>query len=259
MRPRARFILLSFAQIPVVLFVMPYLMILAIRGLEGLLGMGPAFPPPWNGVAFALASAWGAVWMSWSIYYIHAAGQGGPAEAAGKGIRPTVHLMRGGPYAFCRNPMMHGYTVAFPVGLGFLLRSWAVFIFVPLWLGLVHVFLTRVEEPELERRFGDEYREYRAGLPRLMLRMRGARARLAAARHELAAVGPKSPAGLALAGVLWVLWVVSLVRYLPSIAAGSAAALDILSWLPLLLHLTWYGFNLIITVFSLGALPRFEK
>lgn len=79
----------------------------------------------------------------------------------------------------------------------------------------------------------------------------------AAARDELAAVGRKSPVGPAVAGILWALWVASVACYLPRIADGSAAALDIVGWLPLLLHLTWYGLNLIVTVFSLGAFPRF--
>lgn len=258
MSARAKFLTVSLAQIPAFFFIIPYLMILAVRGLEGLFRLPPAFPPPVNAVLFLVFFLWGAVWVNWSLFYIHAVGQGAPLDVGGRGVKLTTHLMRGGPYAFCRNPMLYGYTCMFAIGLGFLARSWAVFIFVPLWFAFLHLYLGRVEERGLVRRFGDVYLRYRAEVPRLMLNPFGVRPRLAAARRELA-LGPKSWAGLAVAGVSWVALAVSAALNLPRIVDGSAAGTDLVAWLPFLLHLTWYGCNATLTILSLGAIPRLER
>lgn len=85
----------------------------------------------------------------------------------GKGVplNPPRDLVEVGPYAWVRNPMLLGFFAAF-VGLGFVLHSVSlVFIWTPAFVILNMIELKLVEEPELERRLGPTYREYRNRVP----------------------------------------------------------------------------------------------
>lgn len=72
-----------------------------------------------------------------------------------------------GPYHYTRNPMMVGlYLMLFSEALFF--KSWALFyflIFVVMVSVLVIVF---VEEPRLEKKFGDVYLKYKKEVPRFI-------------------------------------------------------------------------------------------
>jgi protein-S-isoprenylcysteine O-methyltransferase Ste14 len=83
---------------------------------------------------------------------------------------PPRELVVTGPYAWVRNPMQAGvFAVLF--GLGFALHSLSVvLLWTPLFLALSVLSIERIEEPELERRFGDSYRRYRDRVPRLVPR-----------------------------------------------------------------------------------------
>jgi len=64
--------------------------------------------------------------------------------------------------------MLLGFFAAF-VGLGFLLHSVAlVFVWTPALVILNLIELKLVEEPELERRLGATYREYKERVPMLI-------------------------------------------------------------------------------------------
>jgi protein-S-isoprenylcysteine O-methyltransferase Ste14 len=52
------------------------------------------------------------------------------------------------------------------VGLGLYEQSISILLFSLIWLVLVHLFVLFVEEPGLEERFGDSYREYRKSVNR---------------------------------------------------------------------------------------------
>jgi protein-S-isoprenylcysteine O-methyltransferase Ste14 len=77
----------------------------------------------------------------------------------------TSRLVVSGPYRYVRNPMITGVLLV-------LLGDAATFRSLPvlLWFGVVFavnaVYMPLVEEPGLERRFGDEYRTYKAHVPR---------------------------------------------------------------------------------------------
>jgi len=80
-------------------------------------------------------------------------------------FNPPKELVVTGPYLWVRNPMVTGvFTGLF--GIGFILHSPSiVLIWTPLYV-LAHVIeLKKVEEPELERRFGASYTEYRRNVP----------------------------------------------------------------------------------------------
>jgi protein-S-isoprenylcysteine O-methyltransferase Ste14 len=80
-------------------------------------------------------------------------------------FNPPTELIIAGPYVWMRNPMVTGvFTGLF--GIGLILHSVSiVFIWTPLYI-LVHVIeLKKVEEPELELRFGAAYADYKRQVP----------------------------------------------------------------------------------------------
>ena len=80
-------------------------------------------------------------------------------------FNPPRELVTAGPYARSRNPMLTGLFVIL-FGVGILLHSTAlVFLVTPAFIVATVVELKLVEEPELERRFGAMYIEYRRNVP----------------------------------------------------------------------------------------------
>ena len=84
---------------------------------------------------------------------------------------PTRRLIVGGMYAYVRNPMILGVIIVL-IGESFVLLSlpiltWAVLVFV-----INTIYFIFSEEPGLEKRFGDEYREYKRNVPRWIPRRR---------------------------------------------------------------------------------------
>lgn len=87
------------------------------------------------------------------------------------GVKPGHVLVTRGPYALVRHPI---YTGLFLLGLGLSLAwdsavtlGFAVLYLVPFWLH------THIEEQMLEAHFGDDWRAYRARVPRLVPFWRG--------------------------------------------------------------------------------------
>jgi protein-S-isoprenylcysteine O-methyltransferase Ste14 len=83
---------------------------------------------------------------------------------------PRLFVVRG-PYRFVRNPMISG-VILILFGEAAALRSthhavWAVF-----FLAVNLCYIPLVEEPQLERRFGDPYLEYRRRVRRFIPRLR---------------------------------------------------------------------------------------
>jgi protein-S-isoprenylcysteine O-methyltransferase Ste14 len=80
-------------------------------------------------------------------------------------FNPPPRVVRTGPYQYARNPMLTGVFL-FLFGVGFGVDSVSlVFFFTPLFV-LINVWeLKQIEEPELVKRLGDEYIEYRRQTP----------------------------------------------------------------------------------------------
>ena len=90
-------------------------------------------------------------------------------------FNPPKELVVAGPYRWTRNPMMTGLLTAL-LGVAFLRRSAALaVIFIPVLTLIMYLVIRFVEEPELEMRFGEAYRRYRAATPRFLPRRRGRR------------------------------------------------------------------------------------
>ncbi len=77
-----------------------------------------------------------------------------------------------GPYRFVRNPMyIGGWAVL--AGYGLMQRSPAILWLSLVMIGCAHLFVVLYEEPNLERRFGEEYRGYKRTVHRWLPRLLG--------------------------------------------------------------------------------------
>ena len=109
----------------------------------------------------------GLVYWVWCIVWFSRA-KGTPVP-----FNPPRELVTAGPYAWSRNPMLIG-VFAFLFGIGFSLHSVSmVFVWTPAFIIFNVLELKLVEEPELERRFGKSYIEYKRRVP--MFLPKGAR------------------------------------------------------------------------------------
>ena len=107
-----------------------------------------------------LLAVCGLVLSIYSIVYMRIVGKGNPFDAYGHEVAPrTRHLMTGGPYGLCRNPMLVGIYI---YNVGILVWLWS---FLPLLVFLIEVILltlqVRSEEKRLENDFGQEYLDYK--------------------------------------------------------------------------------------------------
>ena len=113
---------------------------------------------------FLMAS--GAAMVTLTVFYFRKS-RGTPVP-----VNPPQELITSGPYRYARNPMLTGVFL-FMFGLGFAIHSLSlVLVFVPLY-ALAHVWeLKQIEEPELIKRFGDEFHAYRERTPMFFPRFR---------------------------------------------------------------------------------------
>lgn len=80
-------------------------------------------------------------------------------------VNPPPKLVTDGPYAYSRNPMMTGLFM-FIAGIGIFAGSVILtFFMTPFFILMSVLEFKYIEEPELERRFGKAYTEYRARTP----------------------------------------------------------------------------------------------
>jgi len=80
-------------------------------------------------------------------------------------LRPIEKLLTPGPYTFSRNPMYLSELV-FWFGWALFYGSLAVFIGFLFWVAMFNFVAVPWEERDLEARFGEEYRAYKARVPR---------------------------------------------------------------------------------------------
>lgn len=78
---------------------------------------------------------------------------------------PTKKMIIHGPYRYVRNPMLIGVNFIL-VGEAFLLRSGDIFIWMVLFVFINTIYFIMKEEPDLLKKFGDEYAEYCKHVPR---------------------------------------------------------------------------------------------
>ena len=114
----------------------------------------------WNVIVGIIIVFSGLILSVWTIIYMKVVGRGNPMDAFDHEIAPhTQHLMTGGVYRICRNPMLLG-TFLYLAGIVLLLFSWQSAV---VWVIFVIIMSFQVssEEKRLERDFGQEYLDYR--------------------------------------------------------------------------------------------------
>jgi protein-S-isoprenylcysteine O-methyltransferase Ste14 len=82
---------------------------------------------------------------------------------------PTQKLVVEGPYRHLRNPMITA-VLAVLAGEAALFGSLPLLIWFAAFFATNNIFFSLYEEPGLERRFGEDYRTYKANVPRWLPR-----------------------------------------------------------------------------------------
>ena len=124
---------------------------------------GPEQARFWIG---ALLGGTGLFFAAWTVRLFVKVGKGTPAPWA-----PPKKLVVRGPYRHVRNPMLTSVNVML-VAESLLLGSWYLAGWMLVFFLLNTVFFIFFEEPGLERRFGEDYRRYKANVPRWIPRRR---------------------------------------------------------------------------------------
>ena len=101
----------------------------------------------------------GIPWMSSAVFWQLIRGKGTPVP-----IVPTKHFLQSGPYKYVRNPMIMGFFL-YILGWVFLSNRLPALGASALILALLLMEVKFIEEPELEKRFGNAYLEYKKEIP----------------------------------------------------------------------------------------------
>lgn len=141
-------------------FVVAALLVDEALGLPSVLPDGARLP------VSILVMAVGVALTAWSgFHFLRVKGTPVP-------FNPPPTVVTTGPYRHARNPMLTGVFL-FLFGLGFGVDSFSlVFFFTPLFV-LMNVWeLKEIEEPELVKRFGGDFIEYRDRTPMFFPKIR---------------------------------------------------------------------------------------
>jgi protein-S-isoprenylcysteine O-methyltransferase Ste14 len=137
---------------------------LSLRPYDGRMG-GPL--PDWTVALGWLVAAAGLGLAASCVWMFIARGMGTPAP-----FDAPRRVVAAGPYRVVRNPMyLGGFLIL--CGCGLVLRSPAIVVFSAAWLLTVHLAVVLLEEPDLRRKFGASYDEYRRAVPRWLPRRPG--------------------------------------------------------------------------------------
>ena len=126
------------------------------------------FPP---GSAFVwlaglLFAAAGLTMMVWTMRLFATKGGGGtPAP-----WQPVKNFIVAGPYLYVRNPMLIGVNL-FLTAEALLLHSWPIFIWMVAFVVINTAYFAFSEEPQLQKRFGGAYADYKRNVPRWLPRL----------------------------------------------------------------------------------------
>jgi protein-S-isoprenylcysteine O-methyltransferase Ste14 len=111
----------------------------------------------------------GLVLALWTIFVQIKRGLGTPMP-----LLPPEKLLIDGPYKYCRNPMVFGGYIYY-FGISCFVGSLSSFFIVALFIIILMIFIKIGEEPELEKRFGQAYKEYKQETPFMIPKINGKR------------------------------------------------------------------------------------
>jgi len=152
-----------------IFIVAPILTYVVGSWIDAALSLSKTPPFPINLVAGPIVFVSGLYTGIKSTRVLYSVGLGLPWGEAKRMVQTSV-LVKTGPYAHTRNPMILGYSLL-PCGMGLMFSSPGMFLFIPAVVVAVNIFIVKVyEEPNLEERFCEEYLEYRRRTPFLIPR-----------------------------------------------------------------------------------------
>jgi protein-S-isoprenylcysteine O-methyltransferase Ste14 len=153
-------VIVHFCTIVVTLLICGVLLVyipLQVLCLDSLMSKALRFLVPYGGVLFFVI---GSTLSFSAVYYLIRRGGAIPSQ-----FTPPQRLVVAGPYAYFQHPALLGIlTILF--GEALWLRSLSVGAYATLLAMLSHIYVIYVEEPQLSRRFGSDYRAYRRAVPR---------------------------------------------------------------------------------------------
>lgn len=83
---------------------------------------------------------------------------------------PTKKMVIKGLYRYVRNPMITGVIIIL-IGESLAFHSFKILIWALIFFVINNLFFVLYEEPDLERKFGDEYKNYKKNVPRWIPRL----------------------------------------------------------------------------------------
>jgi A/G-specific adenine glycosylase len=150
-----------------IFIIMPTLTFLVGRFLDRVFALPPFPPLPLNLPAGFAVFLFGLAIGIKSTRLLYFEGRGLPWGEVQRETQSTT-LVTTGLYASTRNPMTFGYSLL-PCGMGILFRSLAMTCIIPATIFIAMIIWLKLrEEPRLERRFGQEYRDYKRRTPFLI-------------------------------------------------------------------------------------------
>jgi len=152
--PKQRFVALLFLA-PIFLFILPYLFIRLGARLDQMMMWSPILSLPINLILGWLLIIPSCLFARWSIYSQFTIGRGTPVP-----IMATQKLIIQPPYTYCRNPMALG-AIGMYLGVAILFSSIGAVILVLLFASWLLIYIKRVEDKEMQNRFGKEYLAYK--------------------------------------------------------------------------------------------------
>jgi protein-S-isoprenylcysteine O-methyltransferase Ste14 len=155
---KQRAITLVFAGIIFVLLI-PVLLVMSSAAIDAWLNIPRFTAGVANRIAGSILTACGLLLAQWTIYIQMAIGRGTPIPAM-----PTQKLIVEGPFTWCRNPMTLGTFLVY-LGIAVWTGSISAVVLVATLTALLLLYLKKIEEKELEARFGEEYLEYKQHTP----------------------------------------------------------------------------------------------
>lgn len=142
-----------------VLVVIPFF-ILYFTGVDGVCFFS------WWSVPVGMLLGSGFFLMVWTMRLFSQVGKGSPAP-----WDPIDRLITSGPYAYMRNPMLTGvFMVLLAEVLFFQSMELGIYFFLFFLANVLYFSFS--EEPALEKRYGNAYREYKVNVPRFIPRAR---------------------------------------------------------------------------------------
>ena len=141
------------------LFLIPLLLIRGLPALDKTLEFPSLSFGIINLILGGLLILIGAIYALWSIIAQLTRAQGTPLP-----MMATQKLLVDGPFKQSRNPMAFG-AISMYLGMAFIVGSLSSILIVILFLLLLILWIIKVEERELEIRFGQDYVEYKKSTP----------------------------------------------------------------------------------------------